>query len=57
MRTYPDVAFDGDYINSPVVAYSQGSTINVAGTSLGAAAWAALIAIGDQGLATVVQLQ
>jgi hypothetical protein len=47
------VAFDGDYINSPVVIYNQGQIQRVAGTSLGAPAWAGLIAIADQGLATV----
>jgi hypothetical protein len=61
-RAYPDVAFDGDYINSPVEFYDQGSVIegqsmtairSGAGTSLGAPAWAGLIAIVDQGLATV----
>jgi hypothetical protein len=52
-RAYPDVAFDGDYINSPVLIVNQGQTQGVAGTSLGASAWAGLIAIADQGLATV----
>jgi hypothetical protein len=59
-RANPDVAFDGDYINSPVEFYDQGSVIEGqstspiragAGTSLGAPAWAGLIAIADQGLA------
>jgi hypothetical protein len=61
-RANPDVAFDGDYINSPVEFYDQGSVIEGqsttpirfgAGTSLGAPAWAGLIAIIDQGLALV----
>jgi hypothetical protein len=52
-RAYPDVAFDGDYVNSPVPIVNQGFVQEVAGTSLGAPAWAGLIAIGDQGLATV----
>ena len=53
-RTSPDVAFDADYVNSPVEIYTQGSVNNhVGGTSLGAPAWAALLAIADQGLATV----
>ena len=52
-RAYPDVAFDGDYINSPVPVVNQGQIQAVAGTSLGAPAWAGLIAIADQGLATV----
>jgi hypothetical protein len=52
-RAYPDVAFDGDYINSPVVIVNQGQEQLVAGTSLGAPAWAGLIAIADQGLAMV----
>jgi len=59
-RAYPDVAFDGDYINSPVEFYDQGSVVegqsttpirSGAGTSLGSPAWAGLIAIADQGLA------
>jgi hypothetical protein len=50
-RANPDVAFDGDYINSPVEIYSQGAVQLGAGTSLGAPAWAALLAIADQGLA------
>lgn len=53
MRAYPDVAFDGDYVNSPVLIVNQGFVQQVAGTSLGAPAWAGLIAIADQGLATV----
>ena len=52
-RAYPDVAFDGDYVNSPVLIVNQGAVQQVAGTSLGAPAWAGLIAIADQGLATV----
>jgi hypothetical protein len=52
-RAYPDVAFDGDYVNSPVIIVNQGFVQEVAGTSLGAPAWAALLAIADQGLATV----
>ncbi len=50
-RANPDVAFDGDYINSPVEIYNQGAVQLAAGTSLGAPAWAALLAIADQGLA------
>jgi PKD domain len=49
-RANPDVAFDGDYINSPVEIYNQGQVQLAAGTSLGAPAWAALLAIADQGL-------
>jgi subtilase family serine protease len=52
-RSTPDVAFDGDYVNSPVVIYSDGTMRQGAGTSLGAPCWGALIAIADQGLATV----
>jgi hypothetical protein len=52
-RAYPDVAFDGDYVNSPVIIVNQGMVQQVAGTSLGAPAWAGLITIADQGLATV----
>jgi hypothetical protein len=63
-RTDPDVAFDGDYINSPVEIYDQDPNQSpnqsppwnpvrlVAGTSLGSPAWAGLLAIADQGLAT-----
>ncbi|HEV8067517.1 MAG TPA: PKD domain-containing protein [Planctomycetaceae bacterium] len=54
-RTNPDVAFDGDYINSPVEIYNQGAVQLAAGTSLGAPAWAALLAIADQGLAMAGQ--
>jgi hypothetical protein len=50
-RATPDVAFDGDYVNSPVEIYNQGAVQLGAGTSLGAPAWAALLAIADQGLA------
>ncbi len=53
LRAYPDIAFDGDYVNSPVLIVNQGLVQHVAGTSLGAPAWAGLIAIADQGLATV----
>jgi hypothetical protein len=52
-RSTPDVAFDGDYVNSPVVIYSDGASQHGAGTSLGAPCWGALIAIADQGLAIV----
>jgi PKD domain len=54
-RANPDVAFDGDYINSPVDIYNQGAVQLAAGTSLGAPAWAALLAIADQGLALAGQ--
>jgi hypothetical protein len=54
-RSYPDVAFDGDYINSPVEIYNQGAVQLVAGTSLGSPCWGALIAIADQGMASVGQ--
>jgi PKD domain len=54
-RANPDVAFDGDYINSPVEIYNQGAVQLAAGTSLGAPAWAALLAIADQGLALAGQ--
>jgi hypothetical protein len=54
-RANPDVAFDGDYINSPVEIYNQGEVQLAAGTSLGAPAWAALLAIADQGLALAGQ--
>ena len=43
-RAYPDVAFDGDYVNSPVLIVNQGFVQEVAGTSLVAPAWAALLA-------------
>jgi hypothetical protein len=63
-RANPDVAFDGDYVNSPVEYYDQGSVLlgdstsairHGAGTSLGAPCWAGLIAIADQGLALAGQ--
>jgi subtilase family serine protease len=56
MRSTPDVAFDADP-NTGVEVYStapgssQGSWQVVGGTSLGAPAWAGLIAIVDQGRA------
>ena len=56
MRSTPDVAFDGDP-NTGVEVYatapgsSQGSWQVVGGTSLGAPAWAGIIAIVDQGRA------
>jgi hypothetical protein len=55
-RSTPDVAFDGDP-NTGVLVYetsaraAQGSWHVVAGTSLGAPAWAGIIAIVDQGRA------
>jgi subtilase family serine protease len=55
-RTVPDVAFVGNP-NTGVAVYSmdpytgQGSWMTVAGTSLGAQAWGALIAVVDQGRA------
>jgi hypothetical protein len=56
VRTTPDVAFDGDP-NSGVAVYQsspypgQGGWEVVGGTSLGTPAWAAIIAIIDQGRA------
>ena len=56
MRSTPDVAFDADP-NTGVEVYStppgssQGSWQEVGGTSLGAPAWAGIIAIVDQGRA------
>jgi len=53
-RSTPDVAFDGDP-NTGVAVYEsslstgQGSWFTVGGTSLGTPAWAAIIAIADQG--------
>jgi len=53
-RSTPDVAFDGDP-NTGVSVYEtsfstgQGSWVTVGGTSLGTPAWAAIIAIVDQG--------
>jgi subtilase family serine protease len=55
-RTVPDVAFIGNP-DTGVEVYSmdpysgQGSWMSVAGTSLGAQAWGALIAVADQGRA------
>ncbi len=55
-RSSPDVSFDGDpntgvnvYETSPITG--QGSWEIVGGTSLGTPAWAAIIAIADQGRA------
>ena len=55
-RSTPDVAFDGDpgtgvevYQTVPGTAF--GTWITVGGTSLGSPAWAAIIAIADQGRA------
>jgi hypothetical protein len=59
-RSVPDVAFDGDpntgaevYATSP--RGGQGSWQVVAGTSLGAPAWAGIVAIVDQGRALAGQ--
>ena len=49
-RGAPDVALDADP-NTGVVIVSQGSQVQVGGTSLSAPVWAGLIAIADQGLA------
>jgi subtilase family serine protease len=56
MRSTPDVAFDGDpntgvevYATAP--GFTQGAWQVVGGTSLGAPAWAGIIAIVDQGRA------
>ncbi len=55
-RSAPDVAFDGDP-NTGVAVYSidatsgQGTWEEVGGTSLGAPAWAGIVAIVDQGRA------
>jgi subtilase family serine protease len=60
LRSTPDVAFDGDP-NSGVAVYAtdpdtgQGAWQIVGGTSLGAPAWAGLIATVDQGRALVGQ--
>ena len=58
LRSTPDVAFDGDpstgvevYSTSP--GATKGSWHVVGGTSLGAPAWAGIIAIADQGRALV----
>ena len=55
-RSTPDVAFDGDpntgvSVYQSSLNYGQGSWEVVGGTSLGGPAWAALIAIVDQGRA------
>ncbi len=49
-RSAPDVALDADP-NTGVVIVSQGSQIQVGGTSLSCPVWGGLIAIADQGLA------
>ncbi len=46
-RTTPDVSFDADANNSPVLIY-DGHFDSVGGTSFSAPAWAALIAIADE---------
>jgi subtilase family serine protease len=46
-RTTPDVSFDADFYNSPVLFYDGGFD-SVGGTSFSAPAWAALIAIADE---------
>ena len=58
-RSSPDVSFDGDpdtgvnvYETSPITG--QGSWEVVGGTSLGTPAWAAIIAIADQGAQAAV---
>ena len=57
MRTTPDVSFDADP-DSGVSVYDsvgydgQSGWFQVGGTSAAAPAWAGLIAIADQGLAT-----
>jgi hypothetical protein len=53
-RSTPDVAFDGDPSTGVAVYQTslgtgQGSWVTVGGTSLGTPAWAAIIAIVDQG--------
>ncbi len=52
-RTTPDVSFDGDPA-TPVATYhsEEGGWLYGAGTSFGAQAWAATIALVDQGRAT-----
>jgi hypothetical protein len=55
-RRTPDVAFDGDpstgvEVYETALGTGQGSWEPVGGTSLGAPAWAAIIAIADQGRA------
>ena len=59
-RSSPDVSFDGDpntgvsvYETSPITG--QGTWEVVGGTSLGTPAWAAIIAIADQGRAVMGQ--
>ena len=48
-RSAPDVSLDADP-NSGVVIVSQGSQVQVGGTSLSSPVWGGLIAIADQGL-------
>jgi nitrate reductase NapAB chaperone NapD len=55
-RSTPDVAFDGDPSTGVAVyqtslSTGQGSWVTVGGTSLGTPAWAAIVAIVDQGRA------
>ncbi len=51
-RSTPDVVLDADP-NTGVVIVSQGKSVQVGGTSLSAPVFGGLIAIADQGLATV----
>ena len=51
-RSSPDVVLDADP-NTGVVIVSQGQSVQVGGTSLSAPVFGGLIAIADQGLATV----
>lgn len=50
MRSSPDVSIDADP-NSGLMIVSRGGRFQVGGTSMGAPAWAGLVAIADQGLA------
>lgn len=47
-RGLPDVAFDADGLTSPVLYYFQGAWGTDGGTSLGAPAWAGIVALADQ---------
>ncbi len=50
MRSTPDVSIDADP-GSGLMIVSRGRRFQVGGTSMGAPAWAGLVAIADQGLA------
>jgi subtilase family serine protease len=47
-RGVPDVAFNGDALNSGVIVVWGGKAIRVGGTSAGSPQWAGIVALADQ---------